>query len=359
MKVCHFLICGVLIVAGVMFVYAESGAISDDILTVSITLQDKSVLTGTLLSFELKAQSEFDSPLNIPPAVIQSITFNEISAGNRRDRILFTNGDSLTVSIQNKQFDIVTLLGPLTIDVGVITKMVFSQKTRAGGLIYACSFESAEDIMAAAGDIPPPWATFTSGKQGQGLLVDQYDIQIASISVNAINAQAGCIEFWAKLNDHSHRFSWSYGHNPNFFMLQNRSQLYQLVINGNNGLGWSGICAKANGLLSGTRWYTQGMFNSYESLLGGDPNGWHHYALVWDEQGIEGLAGKQLAVYLDGKLNSSASREGARPKTDQDTAPLVLTLMKSIENSHHNSFVMDEFKIWDYAKTDFEFALGR
>ena len=38
---------------------------------------------------------------------------------------------------------------------------------------------------------------------------------------------------------------------------------------------------------------------------GGPSDAWHHYALVWDKDGLKGIAGRdrKFAIFLDGQLN--------------------------------------------------------
>lgn len=84
-----------------------------------------------------------------------------------------------------------------------------------------------------------------------------------------------------------------------------------------------------------------------------DIYGWHHYAFSWSKD--------TLMVYIDGvKLSGMFKYEGEKIDGERlRKLPSVMGLPNSnanLYNTEPNSpFVMDELKIWDYAKEDFGF----
>ena len=94
---------------------------------------------------------------------------------------------------------------------------------------------------------------------------------------------------------------------------------------------------------------------SYERILGaGQVENWHHYALVWNEIGIPGVAGgsKKLAVYLDGQLNSQTWWTWHSAEFPPVIGG-VLNLIDTHPEITQGSVSIDNLKIYNYAKTDF------
>ena len=100
----------------------------------------------------------------------------------------------------------------------------------------------------------------------------------------------------------------------------------------------------------------------YEDLFpGSDCRDWHHYAIVWDEDGIADIPEKpRKALYIDGKLIPNIqihnmSVENARHVV---TTPMLLSFThdpsKGPSFCTKSPFLIDEFKIWNHAKTTFK-----
>ena len=87
---------------------------------------------------------------------------------------------------------------------------------------------------------------------------------------------------------------------------------------------------------------------------------WHHYAIIWDKDGISDLTGSpRMALLLDGHpvpdiQNHIRSTEDASAIISTPTL-LSFTHDPKLdpEFSTKSPFLIDEFKIWNYAKTDF------
>ncbi len=237
------------------------------------------------------------------------------------------------------------------------------------GLVFACSFDSLEEIehVLANRGANPIKGRLVEGKRGNALLIEgRPESFVAYLPADEVNERVGCIEFWAQLRDPTSRFSWMEKCNPSFFRMNNGYRTYGMGIAGNNSIGWSGLHGWADGQMCATSWYFDKVHTSYESILGQDSHAWHHYALVWDLDGIGDLVRNDerqtMAIYVDGKLHCSIDykeNERLHPPGDPATAknahlPLRLVFLSPQSNSHPNSFLMDEFKIWNFAKTTFD-----
>ncbi len=88
---------------------------------------------------------------------------------------------------------------------------------------------------------------------------------------------------------------------------------------------------------------------------------WHHYALVWDKAGIAGLPGSpKAALLVDGKLVTSAGRgfEATNWVRTPSNIPHVIGITcdpaMDPERNTKSPFLIDEMKIWDYSKMEFD-----
>jgi VCBS repeat-containing protein len=205
--------------------------------------------------------------------------------------------------------------------------------------------------------------TFIGGGFTQGVFGDAYTANytqnnLVTFPYQVVPYQEGTLEFWAKLTAPPVTVPW--GHSPYLVLIQDGDNEYSLGINGNNGLGGGGVTSVANGFTTATSSYANTW--TYGSLLDGQPEGWHHYALVWNKDGISGIDNgtRKLALFLDGQLNSGywLSYRGE----NYQLVPLkggTLGLNYVSDNPsdprppYRGSVAIDNLKIWDYSKTDY------
>ena len=102
---------------------------------------------------------------------------------------------------------------------------------------------------------------------------------------------------------------------------------------------------------------------AYNSILPGGTKDWHHYALVWDENGVPGLDGPvALATFIDGKRiplhgdTSLAKAPRMASRLRDNPATLFFSLNPELNRGFNNKtdFLIDEFKIWSASKTAFD-----
>lgn len=179
----------------------------------------------------------------------------------------------------------------------------------------------------------------------------QEDARIQVPKQGAINGSAGTIEFWGRLDGFPATIGSDY--RP-FFILdetEDRDDFSAAIGFGeNNGIGGGGLVGRVSGhgTASGEFGYWE-----YDDILPDGGENWHHYALVWDADGVDAIAGdRQVALFVDGKL-ASAQWDTYLP-LDLHTTPVDDTLLSLLYNSGADGVAaMDNLKIWDHAKTDF------
>ena len=222
-------------------------------------------------------------------------------------------------------------------------------------LIYHCTFEDAASIEHPA---TGPKSTFlggdfVSGKVGNALRVRKgMSSAIVPFETGTIQSR-GTIEFWAKIeNDREH---FGDGGDPRFFLMETSPQsetVFQLAANDGCGRGGISIYHQWMSAASEDHCLSPAI---YKSVLPGNPKDWHHYALVWDENGISGLDGPvALAAFVDGKRIplhgdtglAKAPRMGAYFRNNPATLFFSLNPERGHPFSNKSDFLIDEFKIW-------------
>ena len=90
---------------------------------------------------------------------------------------------------------------------------------------------------------------------------------------------------------------------------------------------------------------------TYTNALGtGQVERWHHYALVWNSNGIPGLTGavRRVAVYYDGKLNSG---RWVDYNGEHSFPPLTNGQLSLIKIMVPKGYVaLDELRVWSYQR---------
>ena len=234
------------------------------------------------------------------------------------------------------------------------------QKSLPEGLVFWNTFDSKPDIyksnVGPGGVYRGEGGVFVDGVVGNALRLNHDDYEAVAFPKDVVSHKAGCIEFWAKLTGLPN--SLPAGQRPALIQIHDGRSAYGIHFNGNDGFANGGLCGWAGrtghcGTSAFGTW-------SYEKVLGeGRADQWHHYAIVWDQDGMKGVGdedgNRQFAVYLDGKLNTHSWRDSGRTKF-QPLKGGELKLHVKHDAVGQGTIAYDELKIWNYAKTEFENA---
>jgi len=230
----------------------------------------------------------------------------------------------------------------------------FSPCIYAKSLVFYSSLDSQSAIenpeIGLGGEFNASIDNFVEGVKGQAYTANHTENKLVTFPKEVIPIGAGTIECYVKISGFSSTiYNGSY---PYFFNIDDGTVEYEMGFNANDGHGCGGLVgAVGYGLDVGTG--NNGSW-TYEQILGiGQVESWHHYALIWDGNGIEGLGNgrMQCAVFLDGKFNSTfgISEDGTLDALNNSSLGLIVIN----GNQSGRSVAIDEFKIWDYAKTEF------
>lgn len=355
----------ILFVAGIAALACSAGDPEFKIASTT-TLKDGSVVRADFLSDGVNGSTAFLKDLSLKPEIIDSLTFK---GTNGEARVTLTNKDNFALSVVDKSYKIESSLGTLDVPAKNIRSITFRKVSTAtgsqDGLIFYCTFDNPEDVANPA--IGPSAhynrATLSEGKEGQALLAQRFKPQVAYDLPANFFGKSGCIEFWAKILKTSPYVGS--GGDPRLFTLVTKETgdtVSTIDIVSNNGNGNSGF---ATWTICGNIASIGGMrgLNYSELFDKGDWRDWHHYAVVWDADGIKGLPfddTKKAALFVDGKITSCAQFD-TRKMDDINrllASPSRLCFThdpdKDPEHQTKSPFLIDEFKIWNFAKTDFD-----
>ena len=355
-----YLIAAAALLAGCVTAQAEKNCI----VSANATLKDGSTVKGEFCTEQISGSTIFTEKLKLDPAIVKSLAF---AGTNGETKVELANGDKFAMTVANENFAIKSLLGELNIPRNNFRSIALTQRKISAsgddGLVFHCTFDDPDAITSPA--VGPKGTylrgSFVEGKSGNALQTTVYAHNATFELPSDFFSTSGCIEFWAKILKPS-----SYignGGDPRLFTITQKNTnhtICTLDIVSNNGGGNSGF----------STWTILGNMASlrgcrtlrYEELFpGSDYRDWHHYAIIWDKDGIAELSGSpKMALLVDGKLTPDI--QGHARSTDDAisviSSPMLLSFTHDPaldpEHTTKSPFLIDEFKIWSYPKTDFD-----
>lgn len=218
------------------------------------------------------------------------------------------------------------------------------------GLVYYSTFDSIaaieKPVVGPKGRVVG--GAFVDGKKGGGFSVAaRQPGALVDLPANFFGPQ-GTIEFWAKINNPKSYFVD--GGDPRFFQVDNGKDfpVFFLEYAANDGGGNSGLH-----VLAADNWQSsfKGFHGSmpYSKVLGDARSDWYHYMITWNQDGET-----KMTVSLDGVVQYASSKCWTSEKMKSvlsvpQTLSFGMTQGKYI-NLSKCDYVIDEFKIWDFAK---------
>ena len=219
--------------------------------------------------------------------------------------------------------------------------------------LYYTTFDSTDAVRAPV--VGPQGtcgnATFVAGKTGNALQVPVYQTVAEIPFDNGLPVECGTIEFWAKMT-----LSKTYfidGGNPCFLCFVKPSENITTAFvefNANNGGGRGGLVGRIPAISLAPAVYRGSMpYSDYidESKL----EAWHHYAIVWNTNGIAALEGKPNgALFLDGNVVCTANLASGwnqKDYVDEMSSPMVLNISNTTRPGYSKvPYAIDELKVW-------------
>ena len=323
-------------------------------ISANATLKDGSSTKGEFCTDRITGSTAFMEKLKLNPAIVKSLAF---ACTNGEAKVELVNGDKFTMTVANESFKINSLLGELAIPRINFRSLAFTVRKCAqngveDGLIFYCTFDDeaaisspvvGQSVKLELGQLCP-----NKGKNGGALFVKPgiagAEIQLPQGTLGA----EGCIEFWANMA--SGKTEFTTGGDPRFFILldSNGSEKGVFEFASNDGASNSGICGTFFGVHAYSNRGCSYMMPYSDIFKGEDYNGWHHYAFVWTQENLTICIDGKEVCRVTGNINT---QEIANTGVTLDI-PLNRTTGKSFNNK--SAFYMDELKIWNHAKTNFD-----
>lgn len=350
------------------FVLAAAAAVAfaavaaKPVVTATASIKDGSTVKGDFLTERITGATLFEKNLALAPSLVRTIAF---SGTNGESKVELVNGDRFAMTVANDSFAVRSMLGDLKIPRANFSSISLAKRAAAGHgsgagmagkLVYHCTFDSPQDVTTPkvgpygiflAGD-------FRNGVEGRALHVPPYTSAARVVMLPGTIGRKGTIEFWGKIDEGAARLST--GGCPRFFEIicyEPRDEISQ-DWNSNNGSGGAGLTFRIGGLpVMASSSFGRG--SGYD-FIKDNVYGWHHYAFVWDADGVA-LSNDVVAtaaVFVDGNpVMTTSLPDWQGPPLANHRSYLVFPSREDEMPSYGRvGYTIDEFKIWDYAKTD-------
>ncbi len=321
------------------------------IIAANATLKDNSTLKGELTTKQITGSTLFLEKLELDPALIKSIAFK---GTNGESKVELANGDKFAMTVANENFAIKSMLGELAIPRENFRSIALSARKSSagstdGGLIFHCTFDDEASIKTPA--VGPEGTIcsrqFVDGKVNKAVRVpDGGSAGFFSLPAEALGKE-GCIEFWAKLEPRSECYRDC---DPRIVFIKSPAGWLTIEYTANNGAGKGGFFIRCFGHEAIKGGYS-GMRYKFADIVK-DVFGWHHYAVSWTETTVK--------VFVDGNI-PDGMHQSNNVRIDAEKfklGPAVIGLPNDNINPYNTTpntpFVIDEFKVWDYAKDSFD-----
>ena len=312
----------------------------------TVTLVDGSRLKGESGATSLVVDTIFKSDLELQVNYVKEVSLDKSPA---KARVLLSNGDVISGAVKTSSFGLRSLLGDMTIPYSSIRQVSFAPMRGSDeGLIYYTTFDDAEafldPVVGPKGHLGN--ATFAPGKIGNAAYVPRLgNVGIVELPKGFLGVR-GCIEFWAKIDVRREMYGDC---DPRFVQIRFRGGndvIMEYSDNNGGGKGGFNIRLPGQGLVSSNRLGG----HTYSEILGAAETKWHHYAVSWSET--------KCTFYLDGKpVRMGYAYEGRMDESilNGQTSELGFPNVRLSDGSMPRSaFWIDEFKIWNFEKTEFD-----
>lgn len=330
-----------------------SAVIAEEYSIISITasLKDGSTVRGELAEETIAGSTIFMEKLALDPAIVKSVNF---AGTDGAAKVELLNGDKFAMTVANEAFAVKSLLGDLKIPRGSFRSLALARrKVAAGGaeegLVFFCTFDDEAAITSPA--VGPAGTVcsreFTDGKINRAVRVPVGGSAGVFTLPPETFGKEGCIEFWARIEPRRDYFRDC---DPRIIFMKSPAGCFTVEYSANNGEGGGGFFVRCFNFsyLKGGSFSGSYKFSDYIS----DISDWHHYAFSWVEDA--------LAIYIDGKklLGAHKTSNGKIDGAKLNSASFIMGLpndnTKPNNTEPNTPFTIDELKIWNYPKSEFD-----
>ena len=330
---------------------------TDIVVKARITLADGSQFLGSPRFASFVLVMDFGK-LEIPLSHVSTLDFTKDAV-----KVGFYNKDTLSGKLEGTSFAFDTIFNEANLEYAQIKSMKFSkqrdvsQSAKAPGLLlYAPLDTDTASHDAFGARIETKKIRIVEGNAGNAMLLDSADAKLTiHLPFSPHTMSEGTIEFWAKLPQPRQRFN-SNGGQPWFFNIEGPGRNYDrhfvFGFTANDSAGKGGLVGRIHGVATTGTHYPGSVSNIAETgLLRETPDGWHHYAIIWNVDGVDfpDARGKSLALTVDGKIVAVANKSNNGEVRPTETEGFRLVVHDGNSDCTRPVAISD-LKIWKHAK---------
>ena len=345
--------------AGAMCCSAQTKKAEPEIaVKTKVVLVDGSQFFGTPRFTSLTLVMDFGK-LAIPLDKVASLSFakGEVKVG-------FYNKDTLSGKLEGTTLAFDTVFNEARLEYSQIKSLTFTKQRNVvrdadepGLLLYAPLDTADVNLDLFGARMTVKGGRVVEGIQGDAMLLDSPEAQMTfDLPFSPYQMPEGTVEFWAKLPQPHRKFDGRNNGQPWFFNLESQANRltrhFVFGFTANDGNGRGGLVGRIHGLGVATTHYAGSVSSVTETgLLMDTPDGWHHYALIWKQDGVNfpGARGKALLLVVDGKIVAVGDKDPTGVARDIGAEGTRLVIHDS-HSDNTRPLAMSDLKIWNYAK---------
>ena len=333
---------------------------ADIVVKTKVFLSDGSQFFGTPQFTSITLVLDFGK-LIIPLDKVASLDFVKDGV-----KVGFYNKDTLSGKLEGTTLTFDTVFNEARLTYPQITSIKFSKQrnvtrnTDEPGLLLYVPLDVADtnlDLFGAR--MVAKGARIVEGIRGNAMLLDSPEATVAiNLPFSPHTMPEGTVEFWAKLPQPHRKFGGN-GGQPWFFNVENAEDpagragnQFVFGFTANDGTGRGGLVGAIHGFARASTHYAGSVPSVSETgLLMGTPDGWHHYAFIWKQDGVNfpGARGKSLLLVVDGRIVAVADKDPAGGTHNNGAEGSRLVIHDKYSDTSR-PLGMSDLKIWNYAK---------
>ena len=345
------------------------GAEVDMVIKVKVALQDGSQFFGTPRFASVVLVMDFGK-LEIPLEKIASLGFfkekgkvGAYSLVKDSVKVGFDNKDVLSGKLEGVVLEFDTIFNVVRLEHSQIKSITFTKQrdvaralNEPGLLLYAPLDTETADLDLFGARMEAQKVRIVEGHLGEAMQFDSPDAKATiHLPFSPYAMPEGTIEFWAKLPQPRQRFVGN--GSPWFFSIEGQRGrgINQFVFGftGNDGTGKGGLVGRIPEMaVAGTHVAGAASNIAETGVLRDNPDGWHHYAMIWKTDGVDfpDARGKSLVLMVDGRIVAVADKgnNNDHPLRWAGTDGVHLVINGGLHDSR--PVAISDLKIWNHAK---------
>ncbi len=304
-----------------------------------VELRDGSRVRGAPDIDEMAFQASFGKT-KIPLKLIETVT---LDADRETGQVVLREGDRIRGAVDRRPLGLATVFGKLTVPIPHIKRLTVVPAEAPAELILWNRLDGSPSVVG-----PPveflKVEQYVPGKAGQAARLagnHVWGFRVPSEMLKDLNE--GTVEFWVKVVRKPPTVSHGSGPIYDFF-----DGPAHLQYNANDGCSHGKFSLNTSGHFV----YTEFFAGTKSTDLLGEPGEWNHYAIVWNNDGIQGTDHVKLALYINGKSHGKYTPSSRRTYLFLPNREGRWLTFHRNRNGFAGAMVYDELKIWNRALSD-------